>query len=66
MKVINLLIVVVTNSFILSVALLMLSVCVESKTANYKIAEALISEGTLQHSASLGVIDRYALNELNE
>lgn len=66
MKVLNLLIVVVTNSFILSVALLMLSVCIESKTANYKIAEALISEGKFHTAASAGIVNKYALNELSQ
>jgi hypothetical protein len=59
----NLFIVVVTNSFILAVALLMLSVCIESETANYKIARSWISEGTFFPVASADIIYKYALNE---
>jgi hypothetical protein len=63
MKALNLLIVVVTNSFILSIALLMLSVCIESETANYKIARSWISEGEFYTIASPEIIHKYALNE---
>ena len=42
MKALNLLIVVVTNAAILSIAVFMLHASVESKTANYKIAQSLI------------------------
>jgi hypothetical protein len=66
MKALNLLIVVVTNSFILSIALLMLSACMESDTANYKIARSWIGEERLPSAVSVGITNRYALNELSE
>lgn len=44
MKVLNLFIVVVTNSLILSIAAFMMYVSVESKTANYKIAQSLMGD----------------------
>ena len=44
MKALNLLIVVVTNAAILTIAVLMMHVSIESKTANYKIAQSLIKD----------------------
>lgn len=66
MKALNLLIVVVTNSFILSIALLMLSACMESSTANYKIARSWIDQERSQNVAFFGTTNKYALNELSE
>lgn len=63
MKALNLLIVVVTNSLILAVALLLISVCVESETANYKIARSWVSAGEFSSITSPDVIHKYALNE---
>ena len=44
MKALNLLIVVVTNAAILTIAVFMMHASIESKTANYKIAQSLIRD----------------------
>ena len=65
MKALNLLIVLVTNSVILSVAFVMLYVCVESNTANYRIARSLLLGGKAQSITALyGVLHAYAFNDL--
>ncbi len=44
MKALNLLIVVVTNGAILTIAVFMMHASIESKTANYKIAQSFIKD----------------------
>lgn len=49
MKALNFLIIVVTNSFIVTVAFLMLEVSIESSTANYKIVESWMNKAELSY-----------------
>ncbi len=59
MKALNLLIVVVTNTAILTIAGFMMHASLESKTANYKIAQSLIKNipPVTAMLASIGVVN---------